>query len=508
MKGRPLDGGGLLCWQRASVCDSMDTEATKEDIGKGYDCLEDTADQQLKPSNKALAAVLLSGAFLAILNQTLLATAIPQIMRDLSLTENTAQWLTTIFMLVNGIMIPISAFLTATFTARKLFLFSMASFAVGTVICAIAPNFFLLIVGRIIQAAGAGILMPLMMTIFLFIFPIHKRGTAMGMVGLVISFAPAIGPALSGWIIEQYPWRALFYIILPLILIDMVIAYFVMKNVTEQTYPKLDVFSLILSTLGFGGLLYGFSSAGNEGWSSRFVLASLTIGTVSLIVFIWRQLKLAEPMLDFRILRYRTFALTTGIGMIGFISMIGSETILPIYMQNMAGYSALQSGLVLMPGAIVMGIMSPINGRIFDRIGGRWLILTGMMITVLTTVGFTGLSEDTSLVYLSVMFALRMLGISMVMMPSTTAGLNVLPPQLLAHGTAMNNTMRQVAASIGTAILITIMTSSVSSSQGRTPAAMIHGVNVAFWAAVAISLGGLILGLFVYDRKPEEARTS
>ncbi len=185
-----------------------------------------------------VVAVLLAGAFLAILNQTLLATAIPPIMEDLHLTENTAQWLTTIFMLVNGIMIPITAFLIETFTTRRLFLTAMSIFAVGTLICAISPNFSLLMTGRVVQAAGAGIMLPLMMTIFLLIFPVERRGTAMGTVGLIISFAPAIGPTLSGWIVEQYPWRALFYIILPLAIIDIIISYFVLKNVTERTFPK------------------------------------------------------------------------------------------------------------------------------------------------------------------------------------------------------------------------------------------------------------------------------
>src|SRR5699024_7575045 len=194
---------------------------------------------------------LITGSFLAILNQTLLATAIPHIMEDLHLTENTAQWVTTIFMLVNGIMIPVTAFLMETFSTRRLFISAMSVFAIGTIICAFSPNFPVLMTGRVIQASGAGVIMPLMMTILILIFPVERRGTAMGTVGLVISFAPAIGPSLSGWLVEIFPWRSLFYIILPLVMIDIIFAYFIMRNIIPRTYPKVDILSIILSTLGF-----------------------------------------------------------------------------------------------------------------------------------------------------------------------------------------------------------------------------------------------------------------
>ncbi|MEH7084969.1 MFS transporter, partial [Neobacillus drentensis] len=204
-----------------------------------------------------IVALLLAGAFIAILNQTLMITAIPPIMEEMHITANSAQWLTTVFMLVNGIMIPISAFLLERFTTRQLFISAMSIFAVGTLVGGIAPNFELLLLGRIIQSGGAGIMLPLMTTVFLMIFPVNKRGAAMGLVGLVISFAPAIGPALSGWVTSQFSWRVLFFIILPIALIDILVAFFALKNVTEVSKPKMDVISIVLSTLGFGGLLYG-----------------------------------------------------------------------------------------------------------------------------------------------------------------------------------------------------------------------------------------------------------
>lgn len=456
-----------------------------------------------------IVAVLIAGSFLAILNQTLLATAIPHIMIDLNLTENTAQWLTTIFMLVNGIMIPITAFLMETFSTRRLFLTSMSIFAFGTLLCSVAPNFPLLMVGRIVQAAGAGITMPLMMTVLILIFPIERRGAAMGMVGLVISFAPAIGPALSGWLLQYFHWKSLFYIILPLTIIDIIFAYFVMKDVITRKFPKVDFLSILLSTVGFGGLLYGFSSAGNYGWSSSVVIGTLVGGSIALIAFILRQFKLTQPILEFRVFSYRTFTITTVIGMIAFMGLIAVETILPMYMQIMAGYTAFQSGMVILPGALLSGFLSPITGKIFDRIGARWLVIIGLTIMTITTFMYTNLTVDTSLTYLTVVFAIRMVGISMVSMPATTAGLNQLPHRLIPHGTAMNNTMRQVAASIGTAMLVTVMTASaLTNVDSYDPSGVIHGVNVAFYVATALSFAGLILSFYIKGTTPTEERAA
>jgi len=446
-----------------------------------------------------IVAILLGGSFLAILNQTLLITATPHIMTDFQLSESSGQWVTTIFMLVNGIMIPITAFLMETFTTRRLFLVSMLIFIVGTIVCALALNFPLLMVGRVIQAAAAGIMMPLMMTIFMLIFAVERRGFAMGMSGLVIAFAPAIGPSLSGWLVEFMHWRFLFLIILPLAMIDFIFAYFFMRDIIHRTFPKVDYLSIVLSVLGFGGLLFGFSSVGNYGWSHATVYVSLIIGAITLTLFILRQFTLEQPILEFRVFKNKTYALTTVIGMIAFMMLIAAETILPIYMQLMAGFTALESGLMILPGAIIMGILSPIVGQIFDKIGAKWLLVTGLSIVTLTTFFFTNLSTETSFMYLTVVFAIRMIGIAMVTMPSTTAGLNALSTSLIPHGTAMTNTMRQLAASIGTATLVTIM--SLGALDATHSEGLVHGVNIAFYVATTISGVGLILSLFLKENR-------
>nr|WP_308437229.1 MULTISPECIES: MDR family MFS transporter [Virgibacillus] len=453
-----------------------------------------------------LMIVLISGAFVAILNQTLLATALPHIMADLQLDANTAQWLQSIFMLVNGIMIPITAFLIERFTTRGLFLTALTIFAVGTVICAIAPNFSILMAGRVAQAAAAGIIMPLMQTILFLIFPVEKRGSAMGMFGLVIAFAPAIGPTLSGWLVEHFPWRSLFYIILPIIIVDIIIAYFILKNITNRTFPKLDMISIVLSTLGFGGLLFGFSSAGNNGWGSFEVILSLVIGAITLFFFIWRQMKLEQPILEFRVFKNSIFTLTTVLGMVTFIAMIGAAVVLPLLAQNMLGFTALESGLMLLPGAVLMGVMNPITGRLFDKFGARWLSIIGLTIVTVTTFMFSNLSADTTFTYLATVNAIRMFGIAMVMMPVTTAGLNQLPVNLIPHGTAMNNTMRQVAGAVGTALLVSVMTNSAIPEEGLN--GMIHGVNVSFIVAGVFAIIALILSFFIKRSQPKSVQIS
>jgi len=449
-----------------------------------------------------LIIVLLSGAFIAILNQTLLGTALPPIMEDLNLSENTVQWLQSIFMLVNGIMIPITAFLIERFTTRTLYLTAIGSFAFGTFICAIAPNFSFLMLGRVAQAAGAGIMMPLMQTIMFLIYPVERRGTAMGLFGLVISFAPAIGPSLSGWLVDQFPWRSVFYVVLPIAIINIIIAYFILFNVTDRTFPKVDIASIILSTLGFGGLLYGFSVAGNSGWTSSHVFVSLIIGVITLTIFIHRQLILEEPILEFRIFKHAIFSIATALGMVVFMAMIGTAVILPLFMQNMLDFSAFKSGLALLPGAIIMGLMNPVTGRLFDRFGARWLSIIGLIIIVITTFMFTDLSVETSFAFIAVTNAIRMLGISMVMMPVTTAGLNQLPPRLIPHGSAMNNTMRQMAGAVGTAMLVTVMTISARPSEGVD--GKIHGVNMSFIVAGIISIVALILSFYIKNPDPDK----
>lgn len=456
-----------------------------------------------KPVNRnVVLAVLVSGAFVIILNQTLMNTALPALMKDFDITANSAQWVTTIFMLVNGIMIPVTAFLIQKFSTRSLFFAAMGLFSLGTILAILSPVFPLLLAGRFIQAAGGGIIIPLMQTILFAIFPLDKRGQAMGMFGLVISFAPAIGPSLSGWIVEHFPWQTLFMMMLPIAVIDLIIAYFILGNVTERTNPRLDSLSIVLSSFAFGGMLFGLGSAGNTGWLSYEVLVPLFVGVVALGLFIWRQLILDEPMLELRVLKTPMFTLNTLLGMAVFVAMIGGMIILPLYMQNMAGFTATESGLMLLPGAMIMGLMSPVTGRIFDRFGAKWLAILGFTLLAGSTLFFTVLTPTTSFAYLTIVNAVRMFGTAMVIMPVTTAALNELPQRMIPHGTALNNTMRQVAASVGTAVLVTVMTGAALSPEQHGAEGLVHGVNISFIVAGAVALLGLVGAFFIRDSRP------
>lgn len=316
-----------------------------------------TQSQGLPKRQKYLMiAALLTGAFMGITNETLLATALPSIQEAFGITTGEVQWMTTAFLMANGIMIPISAFLIDRFSTRGLFLTAIGLFGVGTAIAAVATLYPILLVGRVVQASGSGIMLPLLMTVLLAVIPVHRRGTAMGLMGIVIAFGPAIGPTLSGVLLEHFEWRSLFYVVLPIVAVTLIVGALFIRNVTDLRKPRIDVLSIILSSFGFGSFLYGFSIAGEHGWTSPLVLTIIGAGAVIIGLFVWRQMTLKVPMLEFRIFQFPMFTLAIVITMTVLVSLIGAETLLPLFMQTVLGFTPLESGLVLLPGAIVMGI--------------------------------------------------------------------------------------------------------------------------------------------------------
>ncbi|AQQ52469.1 DHA2 family efflux MFS transporter permease subunit [Planococcus lenghuensis] len=469
--------------------------------------------EQKKPPY-GMIAILFTGAFVAIFTQTLLNVALPSIMVEFEVDASTVQWLVTGFMLVNGILIPASAFFIQRFTNRSIFIAAMSLFVLGTLIAAVAPVFAVLLAARMIQAAGAALMMPLLMNVMLAAFPVERRGSAMGIFGLVMIVAPAIGPTLSGYIIEHYSWRTLFMIVLPMALVPLLLGIFKMKNIMIQNRElKIDSLSLVLSSIGFGGLLYGFSSAADYGWSNPLVYGTIAAGVAGLVLFITRQLKLAVPMLDFQVYKYPMFALSSAISIVLSISMFSAMILMPIYVQTIKGISPMDSGLLMLPGALMMGIMSPITGRLFDKFGARILAMTGLAIVVLSTYFFSQLSLETTYLQIMGMYTIRMFGISMVMMPIMTNGLNQLSPMLNPHGAAMNNTLQQVSGAIGSALLITVMNTRAESAgadllaSGAAPEtimnqALLEGINYTFFVSTFIAIVALVLTSFVKRAKP------
>lgn len=449
----------------------------------------------------AIVAVMMVGSFISILNQNLMTTAIPTFMGVFSVESSAAQWLTTAFMLANGIMVPITAYLIRRFTTRSLFFTALGLFAAGTGLCAAAPVFEVLLAGRVVQALGAGITMPLMQTVLFTVFPPDKRGTAMGFFGLVVAFAPAMGPTISGWIVDSFPWQALFLLLSPIIAADLVVAFFVVKNVGERSNPRLDLLSVALSSLGFGGLLYGLSMVGALGWGSPVLIGTLAVSVVSLAWFVVRQLHLETPMLEFRVFESRTFTVSMVLVVLAWSSFMGSATMLPMFMQNVAGFSALDSGMTLMAGGIIMGVLSPVSGRVFDRFGARVLAPVGLFLVMAGTFLLAHVEAGSGMPYIASAYAVLMAGQSMVSMPLTTSAMNSLPPALIPHGTAMNNTMRSIVGALATAVFVTIM-ASVSSS--ATQAGLEGGASLGFDAAyatmVALNAVAFAASLFVLRR--------
>lgn len=489
----------------------------------------------LKKPPYGMIAILFIGAFVSFLNNTLMNVALPTIMNDFDITYSQVQWLTTGYMLVSGILIPASAFFVVRFKNRTLFIAAMSLFTIGTIISAVAPNFGILIAGRMVQAAGSAAMSPLLMNVMLVSFPIEKRGTAMGMFGLVMIAAPAIGPTLSGYIVEHHSWRMLFEMIIPFAVLSLIFGLWKLENVMETKKVTLDYTSLVLSTIGFGGLLYGFSSAGDKGWDSPWVYGTIAVGAVSLIIFIIKQFKMDEPLLDVRIYKFPMFALASIISIVVSVAMFSGMILTPAYVQQVRGISPLHAGLMMLPGAIVMAIMSPITGKLFDKIGPRILAFVGLTILTVSTYFLSKLQIDSSYAYIITVYTVRMFGMSMVMMPIMTNGLNQLPMEKNPHGTAINNTVQQVSGAIGTAILVTVMNNHIKTKAtelaadakekatkaakaaieaGQTPSsptaeqlallkkqitqtALLDGINYTFMVATVIAGVALILSLFL-----------
>lgn len=485
-----------------------------------------------------ILAAMLYGMFIAILNQTLLNVALPKINTEFNISASTGQWLMTGFMLVNGILIPISAFLFNKYSYRKLFIIGLALFTLGSLVCAISFNFPIMMSGRVLQAIGAGILMPLGSNVIVTIFPPEKRGVAMGTMGIAMILAPAIGPTLSGYIVQNYDWNVMFYGMFFIGIIAIVIGLFWFKLYQSTTNPKADIPGIIYSTIGFGSLLYGFSEAGNKGWGSTEIVTMFIVGTVFIIFFILRELRMKAPMLSLEVLKYPTYTLTTVINMIVMMSLYGGMILLPLYLQNLRGFSALDSGLLLLPGALVMGALGPVAGKLLDTIGIKPLAIFGIGIMTYATWELSKLNMDTTYLHIMWIYIVRSFGMAFVMMPIMTAGMNALPPRLISHGNAFVNTMRQLAGSIGTAILVTVMTTQqtnhlsafseeldktnpviqdhmreLAQQYGGESAAMklllehvnklasVEGVNDAFIVATIISAIALILSLFLQGKK-------
>jgi MFS transporter, DHA2 family, lincomycin resistance protein len=450
---------------------------------------------------------LLLGGFIGMFSETALNVALSDLMKVLDITPATAQWLTTSYLLTLGILVPISGLLLQWFTTRQLFVAALSFSILGTFLAAISSTFGFLLTARVVQAMGTALLLPLMFNTILVIIPPAKRGAAMGMIGLVIMVAPAIGPTIAGLLIENLSWHYIFWLSLPFLVIALLFGILYMQNVTEVTKPKIDLLSILLSSIGFGGVVFGFSSAGEaEGWGNPKVIIAIALGLIALALFVVRQMKMKQPMINLRAFKFPMFVVGVLMVLICMMVILSSMLILPMYLQQGQGYSAFKAGLLLLPGGIINGLMSPIMGRLFDKYGPKWLVIPGLVIVAVSLWFFSSITVTSTVVFVIVLHSTLMIGVSMVFMPAQTNGINQLPMELYPDGTAIMNTLQQVAGAIGTALAVSIMSAgSKSYLEGvADPGNPVHllpafteGVQNAFIFGVIIALAGLVLGLFI-----------
>lgn len=406
-----------------------------------------------------IVVILLSGTLLAVLNQTLLSPALPAIMADTQVDATTVQWLTSAYSLVEAVVIPLSAYLIGRFPTKKLFIFGMSTFAIGSFLAAIAPVFAVLLLGRMCQAVATGIAMPMVFTVILLIFPREKRGSAMGIVSLAIGFAPAIGPSISGLLVDSVGWRALFLLVCALAIVIVLFAIFLLESYGEFEPTSFDKLSVVLCSLGLLSLLYGLSSI-TSAEVIALPLALIVVGVILLIFFVRRQLKLEVPLLKVSILKTRNYALTVGIVAGLQAALVGTGVLLPIYLQNLLGISALETGIIMLPGAVIGAILGYFAGRWFDKFGPRKVIIPCAFILLLGGCGLIAFSLDTPIPFIIAVYTCLSVGITGTITPINTWGINSLDNSVIQHANALSNTLNQVGASLGTAILVSLSATS------------------------------------------------
>ncbi|AZC14306.1 MULTISPECIES: MDR family MFS transporter [unclassified Microbacterium] len=475
----------------------------------------------LSPIESRIIWLLLAAAFVAILNETTMGIAIPRLIVDLGITAVAAQWLTTAFMLTMAVVIPITGFLLRRFTTRQMFIAAMSLFSLGTLIAFLSPGFPMLLVARVVQASGTAIMMPLLMTTIMNVVPPQSRGRMMGRVSIVISLAPAIGPSLSGFLIDTVGWRWNFGVVLPIALVALAVGAIWIRNLGETTRAPIDVLSVILSALGFGGLVYGLSQIGGAaaahgGTAAEEASASATatvslvvafsVGVIALALFAWRQIRLQrtdDALLDLRVFTFRNFSFATGHMTLLSAAFFGIITVLPLYAQNVVGLDPFMSGLIVLPGALAMGLAGPIVGRIYDRYGTRVLLVPGTVIAVGMLWVFTMFTATTPVWAIAAGQTALSIGLALSFTPLFTASLASLDRKYYSYGSAVVGTVQQVAGAAGIALFITVMSSvqAAAEASGAEDAGA-QGAHAAFLLAAIVSLPLLFSAFLV--RKPAD----
>lgn len=461
-----------------------------------------TATKLTNVQRRIIVAITLSSSFLSVLMMFLLITAYPRIMQEFSINSTQVQWLTTGFMLTTAVLIPITAYFIDRFSTRIVMISAMVLFLLGTFVGFMAQSFPMLIVGRLIQGVGSGIMIPLMQTILYLVFPREQRGYAMGLAGMITNVAPAVGPPLSGILIKYFGWRSLFVLPLPIAGLILILVIIYMRNVTEQRETKIDILSILLSIIGFGGTLYGFNMWQEIGLTNTVTIISLTVGIIGIAAFAWRQLRLKVPTLEIRVLKVPLFSLAAILSILGFSLLVTTETIMPMYVQNAQQHTAYYAGLVVMPGALMLALMSLLAGKLFDKYGGKPVTIAGYVVVIGSMLGFYLLLQlQTSFFVAMLLFVLSMAGFGLINMPIVTAGINALPDKFIPHGTSVINTFRHFGGTLGLTFIISFISRAEGDATTINPDNYLAGVHSAFFVALVIAVIGLALSFLIRENR-------
>lgn len=463
----------------------------------------------LAKKQSIIVIILMVGTFLVVLNQTLLSPALAVIMRDLSIDATTVQYIMSAYSLVEAVVIPLSAYLMGRFTTRQLYITGLSIFIAGSVLAAISPSFPVLLLGRTLQAIAAGVFMPMIFTVILLIFPREKRGAGMGLVTLVIGFAPAVGPTLSGLLVDSIGWRMLFVVVTAVSAIILVAAIANLENYGNFERTTFDKPSVVLSTLGLVALLYGFSSfTSSDNVVIPLILIVIGIGICA--IFVKRQLGLETPLLRIRVLASRNYRIAVILAMINFGTVIGMSTILPLYLQNVCGYNALQTGLTMLPGALLGAFVGMLAGRLFDSWGVRKCAIPGVITFLIGGIGTTFFSLDPNILFVVIVYAVITIGNQFLTTPINTWGINSLDNRVIQHANAVTNTLNQVSASFMTALIVSISALGwIIAPQGSVLEQTYQGDHLAFMAVCLLTcISTVIIFTLVRDRKTEKTEPS
>ena len=468
----------------------------------------------LSPRDRTVISVLLVATFVVILNETIMAVALPVLMTDLGVLPSVGQWLTAGFLLTMSVIIPITGFLIRRVPTRALFGTAMGLFSLGTLIAALAPGFGVLLAARVVQASGTAIMLPLLMTTVMTLVPPARRGAVMGNLSIVISVAPAVGPTVSGVVLSFLGWRAMFLVVLPIAIVTLVLGLRRMVDIGEPTRTPIDALSVALSVVGFGGLVYGLSSIGGQGSAAVPAWLPFVLGGLGIVAFVGRQLWLQRTdraLLDLRTFRSRTFTVASVIMMLMMATLLGSLTLLPIYMQNVLHLSPLSTGLLLLPGGLVMGLLGPVVGRLYDRLGARALLVPGTVVTSLALWSSTLFSVDSPAWFVLVFHVLLSVGLAFVFTPLFTAGLGAVEPKLYSYGSAIFGSTQQLAGAAGVALLVSLLSvgaARLTAAGAAAEVATAGGVHVAFLVAAVLSLVAIVASFAMRTPAPSPAALS